>query len=353
MKNIFLAVIFILVLLNFSDLNAQSLRVRSDNAIQIGYSSYKYLTFGIFSGSPNNGQWAIDNWNGGLNFWKPWPSPYAGNYKLFLKDNGNVGIGRNPSYKLDVNGDIAIYGALRLSSDKRLKSEIKPIYSSLSKLSKLNGVSYKKKLPKVKQNNRTLAQNEVSDEVKQKTIAADTISTNANNKLNYGFIAQDLQEIYPELVKKDNEGFLSIDYVSLIPVLVEAVKELQSEINTLKKNDKKNGNTKSSTASKSGSSTNSTDNSMSKILSGAKLYQNNPNPFNTNTKIRYELPNKVNKAFIGIYNLNGNQVKLIELHARGYNSETIRGSELSPGIYIYTLIADGKVIDTKRMILTQ
>ena len=58
------------------------------------------------------GHWGIeyDYTNGGLNFWKPWGSNNFGNYFLFIKDNGNVGIGTNltdPSnnpYKLAVNG---------------------------------------------------------------------------------------------------------------------------------------------------------------------------------------------------------------------------------------------------------
>ncbi|WP_062054076.1 tail fiber domain-containing protein [Aquimarina longa] len=54
-----------------------------------------------------------------------------------------------------------------------------------------------------------------------------------------GFIAQDLMKVYPELVSKGLDGYHTVNYTGLIPVLVEAFKELQLEINKLKNNNKK------------------------------------------------------------------------------------------------------------------
>ena len=82
------------------------------------------------------------------------------------------------------------------------------------------------------------------------------------------------------------------------------------------------------------------------------LYQNSPNPFSVSTKIEYYLPADVQKATIYIYDMNGTQLKSIPLNQKGNGSITINGSELKAGMYMYTLIADGQVIDTKRMILT-
>jgi len=50
-----------------------------------------------------------------------------------------------------------------------------------------------------------------------------------------GFIGKELQTVFPELVKQDKNGYLSVDYISIIPVLVEAVKEQQAQIEELKK----------------------------------------------------------------------------------------------------------------------
>ena len=55
-----------------------------------------------------------------------------------------------------------------------------------------------------------------------------------DNKTHYGFIAQELQEVAPELVIEDGAGYLSINYIELIPVLVQKVQELSAEVATLK-----------------------------------------------------------------------------------------------------------------------
>lgn len=69
-------------------------------------------------------KWGIEYWENGLNFWIPFPNPNAGNYKLFLQNDGNIGIGKKPSYKLDVAGDIATSGSInipcRLELDLRI-----------------------------------------------------------------------------------------------------------------------------------------------------------------------------------------------------------------------------------------
>ncbi len=53
-----------------------------------------------------------------------------------------------------------------------------------------------------------------------------------------------------------------------------------------------------------------------------------------------------------IYDMNGMQLKSFELHQKGNGNITINGSEFNTGMYMYTVITDEKVIDIKRMILT-
>lgn len=227
-------VIFVLGFITLSFGAKAQIKVRSDNWVQLSFDNYGPVAIGVSSGTPNNGQWAIEHGDGGLNFWRPWPTSNSGNYFLFLKDdNGYVGVGKIPSYKLDVNGDIATYGTLRISSDKRLKTDIKPMEGCLGKLAKLNGVSYLKSIPDPDKDASESSLAEL-DKIKRETVKAQMKNTEAA-KESMGFIAQDLQAVFPELVKQDKNGYLSVDYISIIPVLVEAMKEQQAQIEELKK----------------------------------------------------------------------------------------------------------------------
>ena len=344
-KNIFLVGVFMCALLCQSVVYAQIFRVAS-GAVQVGSNEYAYLSFGICNHPQYNpGEWAIDHYNGGLNFWKPWPSTNNGNFKLFLKDNGNIGIGTgSPSYKLTVLGTIASYGTVVISSDRRLKSEIRPLQSAMDKLSQLNGVAYKKHLPDLPLNE--IDTQGITDEVKLNTIRNDQSSREElEQNENYGFIAQELREVFPELVREDNDGYLGIDYISLIPVMVEAMKELREEIDMLK-----SANEEFELRDKNALDNN---NGMENSIQGATLYQNAPNPFSSETEIRYYIPNNAEQASLLIFDMQGTLKKQMQIIGKGNGSLTINASEFPAGMYIYSLIVDNREIDNKRMILTK
>jgi len=158
-------------------------------------------------------------------------------------------------------------------------------------------------------------------------------------------LAQELQGIYPDLVYKKDDGYLAVNYVELIPMLIQSIKVLNNELETLKA--QTNG---SSSSSKVKSSSESTEiNSLTYPL----LYQNILNPFNTATSIGFYLPTTVTNANIYVYDMNGVKLKSYSITEKGKKNITINGSEFNAGMYLYALIADGKVIDTKRMILTK
>ena len=84
----------------------------------------------------------------------------------------------------------------------------------------------------------------------------------------------------------------------------------------------------------------------------AFLYQNTPNPFTNQTEIRYYLPENAENAVLYVFSLNGNMLLSKPLTQTGNGSIVISNSELSAGMYVYTLAIDGVEVDSKRMILT-
>ena len=86
--------------------------------------------------------------------------------------------------------------------------------------------------------------------------------------------------------------------------------------------------------------------------SKAMLYQNAPNPFNEITRIGFFIPEEVDSAILNVFDVNGRTIKTINIQERGNAEIEIVNSELSSGVYSYSLITDGEVIATKKMIAT-
>ena len=135
----------------------------------------------------------------------------VGAEKMLIATNGDVGIGTTtPTQKLDVNGNIAVTGVTVHTSDKRYKKNISPIDQALEKIIQVEGVSYYFKQRSF--NNKAL-----------------------DNHLQFGIIAQELEEIFPHLVYTQENGYKAINYTGLTPVIIEAIKA-QNE--TIKQQDK-------------------------------------------------------------------------------------------------------------------
>lgn len=84
-----------------------------------------------------------------------------------------------------------------------------------------------------------------------------------------------------------------------------------------------------------------------------ELYQNNPNPFGKETSIGYNIVNMQQGAFIAVYDLNGKELFRQAVIEKGKGSVTLSGEKLVPGMYLYSLIVDGKETATKRMVVTK
>ncbi len=124
--------------------------------------------------------------------------------------NGYTGIGTDsPAEKLEVVGNILASGTI-VSSDRRYKRDIHTLDNTLEKLMKLRGVNYFMK-----------------EEYKEKGFG---------DGIQIGVIAQEVEKVYPELVNTNEKtGYKAVDYSKFTPILIEAVKEQQEQIEALKK----------------------------------------------------------------------------------------------------------------------
>ncbi|MBR3101061.1 MAG: tail fiber domain-containing protein [Muribaculaceae bacterium] len=239
------------------------------------------------------------------------------------------------------NCDVKTSGVF-IQSDSRFKEDIEPVEDVLSSLSGLEPVTYHLK-PNF-ESNRNMGEVYTEKDKKDKEFFDKFYQELQQDPRRYGFLAQNVQEAFPLLVRTDKEGYRYVDYIGLIPILVQSINELQAKIARL------NGETpivsKAPTQSTMG-------NELSEDRVSAKLFQNAPNPFSNSTEIRYTLPESVTQAVVYIYDLQGKQVKSIAANGRGTASVTLNGNDLSAGMYIYALVADGQEIDSKRMILTK
>ncbi|BDX35468.1 distal tail fiber protein [Thermus phage MN1] len=113
---------------------------------------------------------------------------------------GSVGIGVSvPTYKLDVNGNVRIQGTLYETSDIRLKTNLEPIKNALDKVERLTGYTFD-------MHGRRLA----------------------------GLVAQEVQEVLPEAVEEDSEGYLQLNYNAVLALLVNALRALREELDRVR-----------------------------------------------------------------------------------------------------------------------
>jgi hypothetical protein len=274
------------------------------------------------------------------------PSP---NYAIFGRAfPGGVGS----KYAGYFDGDVVKTGNDNFTSDQILKQNINPLSNGLSIINQLQPKTFDYQTNTFPQMNLPVG-------------------------LQYGLIAQDVQTVVPALVNtvthppSDVNGqyyaaqnYLTLEYTQLIPILVKAVQELSAQNQSLVTQMQSltqviNSCCENQQARQTGVQGNDL-NAQQQIVNQYNvdlsdkdvivLNQNVPNPYAENTVITYNVPMQYKFAQIIFKTVDGKIIKAVDIDKKGRGQLNVFGSDLSNGLYMYTLIVDGKEIDAKKMV---
>ena len=132
----------------------------------------------------------------------PNPNSFSFQNTALVIGNGTDNDTRSNAFEVLFDGSTTIAGDLNINSDARLKANIVSLGGTLAKLLQIDGKSY-------------------------------TMKKDESKKQKIGLLAQDIEKVFPELVSESN-GIKSVNYQGLVPVLINALKEQQAEIDRLK-----------------------------------------------------------------------------------------------------------------------
>ncbi|HXB40830.1 MAG TPA: tail fiber domain-containing protein [Bacteroidia bacterium] len=278
------------------------------------------------NGGFSTGGWFEGTGSGGT----AWP------YGIIVpKGGGGVAIGINtiqlpvgtPGSLLEVGGNIWANGTT-YPSDSRFKKNVQVIGNALAKVRKVNGVYFN----------------------------FDTLNYPDNNfssRQQVGFIAQNVDSVIPQVISTDANGFYSLEYNKMVSVLWQAVKQLDSTNQSLQNQLNQLANCCSQSLQGNNSGQGSRTIAMQNIelsdMDIVVLNQNNPNPYAEQTTITYNVPTKYSSAQILFYDNNGRLIKSVDV-TKGKGQLNVYANDLTNGVYSYTLIVDGKIMDTKKMV---
>lgn len=290
-----------------------------------------------------------------------------------FRDDGSTKFRINESahtYQVQLFGDAQISGGVWSASDRNLKNDIEPLTSTLSKIARLQPRSYY-----------------------YKHQDAPTKHLDLPEEFQFGLVAQELQEVFPNLVKTSIEygeageelgEYSMVNYTGLIPVLLAGVQEQQqiieeqaTEMAQLKSDLEKIEHldvllskaeyleerlaqlealeTKMTAMENTiqNQASNGSNTSVLEVSPKAFLEQNAPNPFQGETNIRYFIPNEVQNAALQIRDMNGRLLKSFSITEKGAGSVLLKANELPNGQYTYSLLSGGKVMDSKQMVMVR
>ncbi|HKR03787.1 MAG TPA: tail fiber domain-containing protein [Bacteroidia bacterium] len=282
---------------------------------------------------------------------------------------GAITLGSGKFYFGNANiiGLCTVAAPLFAASDGRFKINVKENVSGLDFINRLRPVTYN-------MNTKALDAFMNSNRPQQKDSSGKIITfppgdfTASTNRIHSGFIAQEVEQaalasgFSSSIISlPDNENDLyGLSYAEFVVPLVKAVQELnsknqeldsknqalQDQINALKSNNPP--------ASGQGSNESGEQRNTSSIelqnLQTLQLLEADPNPFSESTMIRWNIPNDFKDAMIYFYDNSGTQINSYKIEQKGSGELQVFGSKLSSGIYVYSLIVDSKLIDSKKLV---
>lgn len=228
------------------------------------------------------------------------------NVRLMVRADGRVGIGTTtPSGTLHVNGDTWNTSGIWQTSDQRFKQNIAVIENPSDILKNIKGYRYDFK-------------------------AAEFPDRNFNKGRQIGFIAQELKQVVPEAVMQGDDGYLAVNYDMMVPVLVEAYKELKDEVEALKK----------ALMTKLNTAEFGTANTLQ-----MECY---PNPFSNNIEVKFNLA-AASTVAVKIINVEGKVVSKVEesRYEAGKQKLSINTQSLPSGSYVLLINTEDGVYSHK------
>ena len=318
------------------------------------------LTFGDFGQFPYNGWNVFIGEYGTTDSDQLWLHGKNGIYLTRGGQASNIIAYYNPASNSNFvfNTNLRVNG-VDITSDARLKENVQSLQNPLDLLSHVSGVTYNYKRSEINkyrepdkskfteeqsiqenasdmQTSMDAASIEKANRDKQLQNVIDRKEAEEASRKRIGFLAQDVEKVLPELVKTDEDGVKSIDYIGFIPLLVESINEMrltiqeqQNEIEMLQ----------SLLSVETKSTLRSTSTGNPDMVEGAKLYNR------AGASVSYTLPSTFSNAYLQVFDISGRVVKKITLTIAN-DIVDINPSEIGYGTFVYALYVDGQKADT-------
>jgi hypothetical protein len=332
-------------------------------------NSYGAILVGQGNGNRNHGVFAMAQDITAL-------ENYGGLFTTSLAQNGSYGIYTTApiapnSWAAWVNGDGFVTSTWTVS-DQNLKTNIEPVHNALDILQQLQPSRY--------------------DYLTQQYPSMNLPAGN-----HYGFLAQNLESVLPGCVKEavnpaqydtlgnvihDAVPFKAVNYIEIIPILAQGIKEEDQKVSQMQELLAQMSNMmevlnnkvqqleykanqlsqqlleccQSGMGDRRGHAGQPENEKITRIFVEITendvifLGQNVPNPFLEQTQIPFYLPERVKSAQISIADAKGAVIKVIDINERGKGIVYFSMNTLDAAVYYYSLIVDGKIHDTKRMV---